>query len=307
MSRSYLTYQLRDSYIGVLLIALLAGFLVPSLFAPWQAYSTLILQAIFFLTSLRMSLRGVWREFQEWPTLIVVSMFMLVVLPLVVYGLAQTFNPSLAWALFLLAAMPVGMTSPLMAHLFGLNTPLALVLTLVTSLLAPFTFPFLAGLLSNGETINIGHLFLTLLQVIVIPFALAQGVALLAPSVVRLTARLHKGVSLALVGLLIAAIAASYQQAFLTRLLTIEYFLGLAVLTLFFLAVHLAGYWLAWWRNERDRLTIVLCVVYMNFTLAIYIAERFFANPDIVFYTILAIIPWNIGIVLFRHAVVGRT
>lgn len=303
MAQGYVTHHVRDSYIGVLLLALGAGFLVPEVFAPLEPWSALTLQAIFFLTSLRIELTHVWRELRDWPAIALVSFFMLIVLPLLAYSLARAVSADFALAILLLSAMPVGMTSPLLVQLFGLNTSLALVLTLVTSLFAPVTIPLVIGaVLETGGPIDLTHLFATLVYVIFIPFILAQVVRRLAPFVVPLTRGSYKIVSLTLVGCLIAAIAAHYRADFLAHL-DATYFLGLVALSLFFLAVHLAGYWLTWWRNERDRLTVVLCVVYMNFTLAIFIAQEFFPDPEVVFYTILSILPWNIGLILFRRVV----
>lgn len=306
MSSGYLTHQLRDSYIGVLLVALALGFALPQVFAPLQAYSTELLQIIFFLTSLHIQLSGIWHELKRWPTILLVSSFMLLALPLLVYGLTSPWLPALALPLVLLATMPVGMTSPLLVQFFGLNTSLALVLTLTTSLLAPFTVPLLLTLLAPASVaIDLSHLFLTLFQVMIIPFVVAQIVRMIWPEVGRATRRVYKPVALFLVGCLIAAIAGKYQTAFLSAI-NMETLLGLGVMTLFFLLVHILGYWLTWWRSETDRLTVTLCVVYMNFTLAIFIAEKFFPDPQVVLYTILSILPWNIGIVLFRKVVVER-
>ena len=102
--------------------------------------------------------------------------------------------------------------------------------------------------------------------------------------------------------LLMAGIAAKYHQELIGSF-SWEYFLGLVALTGFFIIVHVLSYWLLWWRNVPDRMTVVLSVVYMNFTLAIYIAQKFFPDPEVLLYTILSIIPWNIGMLLFRKMV----
>ncbi len=296
---------LRDASITSLLAALGLGLAFPALFAPLQEWSTWILQLIFLLTSLRIDLRAVAKELHAWPTLLWVSCCTLLIVPMATYWLVAPFFPQMALAVLLLAAMPAGMTSPLLAQLLGLNTSLALVLTVITSLAAPVTVPMLIGLFS-GETVALGHLFLTLLQVIIVPFILAQIVRAAWPSGVRRALAWQKPVALSLVALLIAAIAGRYHAELWERF-DGAYLLGLGVLTLFFLLLHVLGYWIAWWRRRHDRLTVMLCVVYMNFTLAIFLAEKFFRDPDVIFYTILSIIPWNISLVLFHRATAGRS
>lgn len=307
MSRYFFQSGWRDASVSVLLLALAGGLLLPNLFGPFHVYSALLLQAIFFLTSLRIDFRGVWQEFRSWKTLFWITLWMLVFLPLGVFLLVKPFFPILALPLLLLAAMPVGMTTPLLTQLLQLNTSLALALTLLTSLLAPFTVPLLVSILVGSEQriIEIDHLFITLVQVIVVPFTLAQCARWIIPRWVGVTRNWHKPVSLFCVGLLIAAIAGRYHEALHARI-SVEYGLGLIVMSLFFLMVHFIGYWIVWWRSQEDRLTITFSLVYMNFTLAIFIAEKFFGDPTIIFYTILSILPWNIGMFIFQRWVIHK-
>src|SRR5574343_907843 len=102
---------LRDASITSLLAALALGLAFPALFAPFQEWSTWILQLIFLLTSLRIDMKAVVRELRDWPTLLWVSSCMLLVVPVATYWLVVPFFPEMALALLLLAAMPAGMTS----------------------------------------------------------------------------------------------------------------------------------------------------------------------------------------------------
>lgn len=299
----YLSHRAHDSYINVLLLALLLGFLAPSVFAPMNAYATFLLQAIFFLSSLKIDLRGIFRELHDWKAVSLVTLFMLLILPAVTYALFRPLFPDLAIPLLLLAAMPAGMTSPLFTEMLGGNVSLALVATVTTSLFAPFTIPLIVTLF-GGETVTLDtvSMFLTLFQVIFLPFFLAQGTRMLLG-----TGRIDKAkkgaavLSVTLVCLLLASIVAKYSDEMIDRF-HMEAVWQLLGMFFFFVLVHVAAYSLVWWRDTRDRLTITLCVVYMNFTLAIFLAQEFFPDPDVVFFTMLSIIPWNIGIILFRSA-----
>lgn len=291
---------------SVLVGALLCGLVFPSFFGSFQKYGSFLLQIVFFLTSLRMSFHGVWVEFRSWKTILWISVWMLILLPGLVFVLFYPFSPELRSSIILLAAMPVGMTTPLLTQLLQLNVSLALALTLATSVLAPVSVPIIINfLIPSIGAVDVNHLMSTLVQVIVIPFGLAQVVRAFFPNVVHRTRVWHKPCSLAFVGLLIAAITGHYQGELLQRF-TLEYGLGLLVMTLFFLGVHFIGYWIVWWRGSKDRLTVTFSVVYMNFTLAIFIAERFFSDPTVIFYTILSILPWNIGMFIFQQVIHRR-
>ncbi len=39
----------------------------------------------------------------------------------------------------------------------------------------------------------------------------------------------------------------------------------------------------------------------MNFTLAVFIAQKFFPDPQVIFFTMVSLIPWNICIIIFRR------
>lgn len=297
----YLSHRAHDSYINVLLLALALGFLFPSVFTPLSAYASFLLQSIFFLSSLKIDLRSVSTELRDWKAVTLVTFFMLLLLPAATYVLFRPLFPDLALPLLLLAAMPAGMTSPLFAEMLRGNVSLALVLTVFTSLFAPFTIPFVVTVF-GGETVTLDTLsmFSTLFSVIFLPFVLAQGVRIFVGQ--ERIGKAKKGLavsSVVLVCLLLASITAKYSDSMIGRFHA-DAIVQLLGMFFFFALVHVAAYLLVWWRNVRDRLTVTLCIVYMNFTLAIFIAQEFFPDPDVVFFTMLSIIPWNIGIILFR-------
>ena len=302
MSQHYTSHRPHDSYINVLLLSLLLGLFFPAIFAPLNTYSTFLLQGIFFLSSLKINIHEIRSALHHWKTILAATFFMLILLPLGSYFLALWIFPPIAIPILLLAAMPSGMTSPLLVSLIRGNVPLALIITASTSFFAPLTIPFILNqLLDQNQHIALWHMFMTLLTVIFLPFLLAQGVRLWLSSS-SVFVRVHsfiKPLSFGMMCLLFASISAKYSET-LRESFTFESALALIGMLLFFLSIHVIAYNLFWRHNLRDRLTIVLCIVYMNFTLAIFIAQQFFPDPKIIFFTLLSIIPWNIGIILFR-------
>lgn len=288
---------LLESYLFVLLAALLIGLLVPQAQAL-VAWNTLLLQAIFFLSSLKLDAKRFLVSLKDWKTVLVTGAFMLVVLPLLV-RLALAWTPEalapVAFALFLLAAMPSGMTSPLLVELAGGNQPLALVITISSSLLAPFTVPLLVQA-AYGTSVHVDALamFQTLALVIFVPFAVAMGVRRVAPGHVKRLAPKTKPISTVLLGLLIAGAVAPHGDRLLASARTSPAtFLALVVgLFAFFAALHLLGFYAAWWKKRGDRQTVSVCLTYMNFTLAIFLASTYFPDPGIVLPLVLSILPW---------------
>lgn len=301
MTHYSFTHRPHDSYINVLIISLFLGFVFPTLLTPINAYSTFLLQGIFFLSSLKINFQAIRQELRSWKTLVLVNFFMLILLPAVAYTLGRIFSTDLALPLLLLAAMPAGMTSPLLTELIRGNVPLALIITISTSLFAPLTIPLILQFLSNGSvTIDTVSMILTLTQVIVIPFILAQVCRMfIAERTLKKINRPLKTWSFILLGTLLASIVAKYAPE-LRDSFSLTSLAGLWQMFLFFFLVHVLSFALFFWKNTRDRLTITLCIVYMNFTLAVFIAQKFFPDPQVIFFTMISLIPWNVGIIIFR-------
>lgn len=295
-----------ESYLFVLIAALLLGVFVPQSRAL-VAWNTLFLQVIFFLSSLKLDWRQFAKQIRDWKTVLISGAVMLIGFPLLVrlglFWLPESAAP-VAFAFFLLAAMPSGMTSPLLVELVDGNQPLALVITITTSLLAPFTVPILVQL-AYGTSIYVNALdmFRTLALVIFLPFAVAVIVKYLAPKVAATVAPKTKPLSTVLLGLLIAGAVAPHGARILASAQSnlLGFLLLIIALFAFFAVLHLLGFYAAWWKKRHDRQTVAICLTYMNFTLAIFLAGTYFPNTDIVLTLVLSIIPWATMLPLWKR------
>ena len=113
-----------------------------------------------------------------------------------------------------------------------------------------------------------------------------------------------KQISIITLGLLIAGIAAKQADVIKESLSGNDVYLTyLAALFVFFGLLHVLGYFAIPWKRRAERISTTICMTYMNFTLALYITDRFFTDPNIVVPVILAIIPWIILVVPFKYFV----
>lgn len=293
--------ELMDSHLLVIVTAIIVGVLFADVFIQFSTLSTVILGGIFFLSSLKIDLSMVRKQLTDVPMLIVVNVFMLFLLPAGVYFLVKSIYPAMAIPLMLLAAMPAGMTAPLLAEISGGKQSLALVLTVTTSLLAPFTVPLVVKLLAGAVVeVSAFEMFITLAKVIFIPFVLAQFIRFTLGSVVEKTQKIFKPISVLLLALLIAVVISKQAGVILDGIYGGEALGYLAVLGIFFLFLHVAGYFAIFWRSAEDRVTITVCLTYMNFTLAIVLADTFFVDSAIVVPVVLSVIPWALFLVPYK-------
>ncbi len=295
-----------ESYLSVVILALFLGILFSQEVLFLAEYSTIVLGAIFFLSALKINIREVADSLTDKKMLIVVNVFMLILFPVLIYYGTLALVPSLAIAFLLLAAMPVGMTAPLLSEIVGGKQSLALVLTVSTSLLAPITVPFVMNMLA-GATVSIDFfdMFFSLAKVIFIPFILANILKLFWRKKINKVTVHFKSISVLLLGVLIMSIVAKQADVIIEGLYGGSALVDLGLLFILFIVFHIFGYFTIFWREKSDRITTTVCLTYMNFTLAIYLADKFFQEPAIVIPVVLSVIPWAILLTPFKYLIIG--
>ncbi|TAK03674.1 hypothetical protein EPO34_00740 [Patescibacteria group bacterium] len=295
--------RLVESYLFVVVIALVAGLAFSERISILTAYTTVFLQIIFFLSSLKLDPKAIVKEAKDVKLILLVNAFKLLILPAVVYLVAARLYPSMAVPLLLLSAVPSGMTTPLLVEVVGGKQGLALVLTVTSSLIAPLTIPLVIGhFAGTAVTVNAFEMFQKLVQVIVIPFLIAQAVRAFLDRRLSATYFTFKPISIVILGLLIAGAVAKQASVILSHV-DMTMLILLCVLFLFVALMLSIGYAMAYWRDCSDRLTVAVSTAFMNFSLAIFLADAFFPDPNVLLASVLVIFPWAMMLLPFKHVV----
>lgn len=293
MFKKAIKFLSTHSYMVALVAAIAIGLLFPQIkvFARWN---TLILQIVFFLSCLRLDLRSTKEYLKDWKFIALATGMMLVGFPLVVWAAGLLWPTDLMFAIFLLAAMPIGMTAALLVELAGGKAAITMMLTVTTSLLAPFTIPIMTKLLYGTDvSVDALGMFKDLVLVIMVPFALSLFARFAAPKLTAKAIPKSKPFSIVLLALLIASIIAKQVGPTLELTANIGYlFTIIGVLYAFFFAMNMLGYWSFWWETHEIKQTASVSLACMNFTLAIYLAGKFFPRPTVVLPLVFAIVPW---------------
>ncbi len=282
-----------ENQISVILLAFLLGLAFPSVFQPINQWSTQLLILVFFFSSLRLSLSEIVEYAHDWRMLFITSIYMLVILPFALYLPVRLFDPSWSIALLIMGAMPTGMTIALMAEFFGGKTSLALVITTVTSLLAPFTIPIVTKI-AVGQAVPIPALqmFWSLLLTIAAPFVFAMLVKRATPKFVAKHDQHWRNISVAAFGLLIVGIVANTQTG-TPITITLRDVVFLIASTVLLGTFTWAAYFITPWRKPAERITIALCMLYLNNTLALFVADKFFKAQGVVPKQVLLLVVVN--------------
>ncbi len=279
------------------------GWFVPQTIGFLSPYIMHMLVIVLFLTMLKIDVKDVFSHFKNPSLVIYLSTLILIISPIAFYYFSSVFLPlNYSLAILLLTAMPAGMSITAYAGIFKGNPSLALTLTTVTSLLAPFTVPSVIYFLTRSSLqINVLEMVVSLSGIIFMPFLLSLIFRKFVKKQIGKTERYFRPVSILLITMIMAASIAKISG----KPLELDS-LWLVVSFLFVLAaaLHIIGYYAAFWRNKADKIASSLAVAYMNSTLAIVLASAFF-GPETLLAVVLYQFPTNIVLILFGW-IVGK-
>lgn len=289
-----------ENQIMIVLLGIILGLIFPDVFRLLAPYSTYMLMLIFFTSSLRLETKEIIGYAKDWKMLGMANGFMLIFLPLVMWLPLVMFAPDWAMAFLILGAMPTGMTIALIADLFGGKTSLALVITATTSLLAPLTIPLIFWLtIGQIVPVPILSLFLNLVITIVIPFIIATFIKQKTPAKIIRYDFWWREISIVTFGILIAAIVAEATGGGAITI-TIRDLSLIIIMLIYMGALTTLAYFMSWWRTHSERATIALCIVYLNNSLSLYIANKFFPDPHLITQLVILLLAINILLPPFR-------
>ncbi|ASN06101.1 bile acid:sodium symporter family protein [Virgibacillus necropolis] len=167
--------------IWVILFAILAFFL-PGGFTWIAPHIALLLGVIMFGMGLTLSLSDFKAVFQAPKSVLITVLAQFIVMPLLAFGLATVFQlpAEIAVGVILVGCCPGGTASNVMTFLAKGNTALSVSVTTVSTLLAPILTPALTLLLaSKWLPVSAGSMFLSIVQIVLLPIVLGIVVRLL--------------------------------------------------------------------------------------------------------------------------------
>ncbi|WP_338751066.1 bile acid:sodium symporter family protein [Bacillus sp. FJAT-52991] len=196
--------------VWVILTALIS-FFVPAPFVVFQGYITILLGVVMF--GMGLTLKAVDFKIiltKPLPVIIgVCAQFM--IMPLTAFAIAYLLNlpAELAAGLVLLGSVPGGTASNVMVYLAKGNVPLSIAMTSVSTLLAPVATPFiLLWLAGQWMPVDPMAMFMSIIQVIIIPIVLGVTVRKFVPSFVDKSVHVIPLISVLAIMMIVAAVVA---------------------------------------------------------------------------------------------------
>jgi predicted Na+-dependent transporter len=227
----------------------------------------------------------------------------LVIIPFLIMIPLAIFAPQWSLPFLIAATMPTGLTAPPLVAILGGSTSLALVISATTAALAPFTIPLvLKVLIGHDVHVNTIGMMIQIADAVLFPLLLA-GITqyFVGKNRIEKAAIPIRSISLIAFMLVVASItsAAAVSASHGGQPITSIGLDGLLIATLmvfFWIGVSLLAAVFISWRDAKSRATFTFCLIYMNYTLAIWVGDMFFRELEIA-PKLIAIVILVIGLV----------
>ncbi len=271
-------FGLKDLILMLVVYAsMVAGILCPGFCVSFQPLPVYFLMALFFLSFLSIELDDVWRTFRESSGIVAAFVVLkIIVMPVTIYYFFRFTAPTYAVAALLLGGISTGVVAPFVSNLVRGNSPLVLVVVVITSVLIPFTLPALIKLLLSREVeISLAAMVRMLALVIFVPIAAVQTLRRLAPAFLKGVMRIQFPLSLFLFAAINLGIFSRYSDFMRQEPFTIV--MATVVAIMLSVIFCLTGILFFLGRPVEDQLAGAVMLGNMNNVLVLVFASQFFS------------------------------
>jgi BASS family bile acid:Na+ symporter len=260
-----------------------------------------LLMIMLFMVFLKSDLMHILGEIKNYKLMLYLVCVYMIIIPLLFFFTINQFNQKLAVGILLLTAMPAAVAAPALTDILKGNTALAASITIITSMIAPFSIPILFGML-NIEKLSIDPwvIFKDLTIIVFVPMVISQIARKYFQRTVQRKKHLFTPINILILSLMVYIVVGSQRDVILGD--SVHVISQLAILYLIFILLHIIGYMLGYKQRIKNKISITIGAAYMNNGLAIVLAAKYF-DPYILVLMVLSDLPWNTLLAPFRKAV----
>ncbi|UCH08641.1 MAG: bile acid:sodium symporter [Deltaproteobacteria bacterium] len=260
----------------VIFVSILTGVLLPRIGSLFQPFVLYLMMLLLFLSFLTIKTDTIYLTLKKAAgTIALLAVVKTIVLPIGVYFLFKVLCPSYALAALLLSGISTGVVAPFIANVVEANSPLVLVVVVITSLLAPFTLPAIIKiLLARSVDISLFAMIRMLCLVVLIPIFAVETLRRFKPALIDGLMRRQFPISLVIFFIINMGVFSQYADFFCQEPATILTALAIAViLSGIYLLAGILSLPLA---SLENQLAGVISLGNMNSVLIIVFASQFF-------------------------------
>ena len=260
----------------VIFVSILTGIVLPRIGSLFQPFVLYLMMLLLFLSFLTIKTDTVFLTLKKSAgTIALLAVVKTIVLPIGVYSLFKAMCPSYALAALLLSGISTGVVAPFISNVVKANSPLVLVVVVITSLLAPFTLPaIIKMLLVRSVDISLFAMIRMLCLVVFIPIFAVETLRRFKPALIDGFMRRQFPISLVIFFMINMGVFSQYADFFCQKPSTVLTALAIAVLLSgIYLLAGILSLPLA---SLENQLAGVISLANMNSVLIIVFASQFF-------------------------------
>ena len=252
------------------------GALFPTVGRPFAALPKYFMMVLLFLSFTSVRINDVAQTLRlRWGDVLFLTALKLLALPVLAYVMFKAILPEYAVAALLLSGVSTGVVSPFFGDMLEAETPLLMVVLVLTSMLVPFTLPLLAALLlGRSMTIPLSAMIQLLAMVIFLPLLAVETLRRLRPDLIGPIEDAKYPLSLLLFALTNLGIFSGYSEFF--RAAVSSVLLALLAALILGALYFLVGVAVSWNRPAPYQVSTIIAFGIMNNILVIVFGSEFF-------------------------------
>jgi BASS family bile acid:Na+ symporter len=257
-------------------LSILLGIVAPRLGIFFQPYPTYCQMLILFFSFILIQQSDIFNTLKHSAGLVATLLFLkLILLPIGIFFLIRIVFPNYALAALLISGISAGIMSPFLSQLLKANSPLVIVIVVISSFLVPFTLPVLTKLLV-GHGVEIPLLGMTRILgfMIFVPIISLEILRKITPGLINNLSRIKYPASLLLITINNLGLFSIYSDFLMNNPNII---IGSFLMTILLSTVYLIfGLLVAWKKPIENALSIVITFGLINNMLVAVFSSRFF-------------------------------
>lgn len=298
-------FKFFERHFGLLsIVSVLSGLLLgSSINIASSIYENTVVVSLFLLFTFslfKIRFSETKKAFKNWGKISFISLGKLFILPLLAFLISFLFPEEYRIGFVLLAAIPAAVATPGLLLLVRGDVHIGLIVTVITSLLAPFTLPLILHY-TIGVSVELDAvaMFKLLASLIFGPFILVALLRKVSPMMIDKSYEQVGGiVSLLIFVVIIFAIAPQAAVILSDPVNSLIIFLLILLMSGFF---HLYGWFSMPGANLSIKASNIIVMAYSNTGLAIVIALKYFSATTVLM-TVLYEFIWAIGLIFMKMA-----
>lgn len=260
-----------------------------------------MLMIMLYTVFLKSDLVHILAEIKNYKLMLYLVCAYMILIPALFFFAINPFDQNLAIGILLLTAMPAAVAAPALADLVKGNTALATSITIVTSIIAPFTIPFIFRVFVFEQlSIDSWQIFKDLSIIVFVPMILSQLSRKYFSQTIHKRKHLLTPINIFILAFMVYIALGSQRDVVIND--SADVFFQVAFLYVIFIILHAIGYVLGFKQKMQNKISITIGAAYMNNGLAIVLAAKYF-DPSILVLMVLTELPWNTLLAPFRKVV----